>query len=393
MRVIITARQTLMPNFTSVLGKLVTILGLISQNPSNPNFNQYCFESVSALMRFVCAANHEAVAQFESALFGPFTIIIQQDVDQFIPYVFQILAQMLEIHKTGVPPAYSSLVGILFTPAVWQQRGNVPALVRLVKAFVAKDPRSVDVRTVLAVVQQRLIPSRVNDVYGFELLETLVAHLPVDAIGPLFSGILVTIMTRLQANKTPAFSYGFMRFVCAAMAVPHENMGPDFVIAQVEGVQAGLWPQLAVHVVLPEVARTQTRDQKVVAVGLTRMLTHSQLAVLPHAAGVWPLALGAVVDLFASPALKSSDESATGDDAVTAIDYEEAGAGYQAGYSRLAASEGEKSDVAGYVQDARQYLVAELTRALGDSSKPMRQLLSQVDAGKLAVLRSSGLVL
>lgn len=103
---------------------------------------------------------------------------------------------MLEIHKTSVPPAYSSLLPILFTPAVWQQRGNVPALVRLVKAFITKDPGSVDVRTVLAVVQQRLIPSRVNDVYGFELLEALAGNLGVDALGPLFGGILVTIMNR-----------------------------------------------------------------------------------------------------------------------------------------------------------------------------------------------------
>jgi exportin-2 (importin alpha re-exporter) len=115
---------------------------------------------------------------------------------EFIPYVFQILAQMLEIHTNTVPPAYSSLVGILFTPAVWQQRGNVPALVRLIKAFITKDPNSVDVRTVLAVVQQRLIPSRVNDVYGFELLEVLLANLPVEALRPLFNGILVTVMTR-----------------------------------------------------------------------------------------------------------------------------------------------------------------------------------------------------
>lgn len=103
---------------------------------------------------------------------------------------------MLEIHTASVPPAYASLLPILFTPAVWQQRGNVPALVRLIKAFIAKDPGSVDVRTVLAVVQQRLIPSRVNDVFGFELLEALVAGLGPEQLAPLFGGILVTIMNR-----------------------------------------------------------------------------------------------------------------------------------------------------------------------------------------------------
>ncbi|CAE6398308.1 unnamed protein product [Rhizoctonia solani] len=393
MRVIITARQTLTPNFLAVLTKLVNILGAISQNPSNPNFNQYTFESVSALMRFVCASNPQLVDQFEGQLFGPFTIIIQQDVDQFIPYVFQILAQMLEIHTNTVPPAYSSLVSILFTPAVWQQRGNVPALVRLVKAFITKDPNSVDVRTVLAVVQQRLIPSRVNDVYGFELLEVLVANLAVETLRPLFNGILVTIMTRLQANKTPAFSYGFMRFACATMAVRTEGMGPDFFIAAVESVQPGLWTQLLTHVLLPDVSRTQLRDQKLVSVGLTRLLVHSQQSVQAPAANAWPRVLEAILGLYTSPTAlaKSSTESATGDDAVTAIDYEEAGAGYQAGYSRLAASEGDKSDLAAYVQDPRQYLVEQLTAALQDSSKPIRQLIAQVEPEKLNQLTVAGL--
>ncbi|KAG8688800.1 importin-alpha export receptor [Ceratobasidium sp. 423] len=392
MRVIITARQTFTPNFLTVLTKLVTILSAISQNPSNPNFNQYTFESVSALMRFVCASNPQLVEQFEGQLFGPFTIIIQQDVDQFIPYVFQILAQMLEIHTTSVPPAYSSLISILFTPAVWQQRGNVPALVRLVKAFITKDPNSVDVRTVLAVVQQRLIPSRVNDVYGFELLEVLVANLPVETLRPLFNGILVTVMTRLQANKTPAFSYGFMHFACAAMAVRTEGMGPDFFIGAVESVQAGLWPQMLTHVLLPEVSRTQLRDQKLVSVGLTRLLVHSQQSVQAPAANAWPRVLEAILGLYTSPAAlaKSSTESATGDDAVTAIDYEEAGAGYQAGYSRLAASESDKTDLAAYVQDPRQFLIEQLTAAL-DSSKPIRQLLAQVAPDKLNQLTGAGL--
>jgi len=34
------------------LGRLVTILGVISKNPSNPRFDQYIFESISGLMRY-----------------------------------------------------------------------------------------------------------------------------------------------------------------------------------------------------------------------------------------------------------------------------------------------------------------------------------------------------
>lgn len=52
MRIIITARQTLIPIYQQVLTRLVSILGVISKNPSNPNFDQYIFESISGLMRY-----------------------------------------------------------------------------------------------------------------------------------------------------------------------------------------------------------------------------------------------------------------------------------------------------------------------------------------------------
>lgn len=60
MRVIITAKSSLAEGYNNTLARLVNILGVISKNPSNPNFDQYIFESISALMRYVLsqAINH-----------------------------------------------------------------------------------------------------------------------------------------------------------------------------------------------------------------------------------------------------------------------------------------------------------------------------------------------
>jgi exportin-2 (importin alpha re-exporter) len=52
MRVILTARQTLSPGYERTLQRLVGILGVVSKNPSNPNFDQCLFESISALLRY-----------------------------------------------------------------------------------------------------------------------------------------------------------------------------------------------------------------------------------------------------------------------------------------------------------------------------------------------------
>jgi exportin-2 (importin alpha re-exporter) len=101
---------------------------------------------------------------------------------EYIPYVFQILAQMLELHTTDVPAEYRSLLPFLLTPAMWQQKGSVPGLVKLLTAFLAHDSRQMVAQNqyipVLAVIQQRLIPSKLNDGWGFELLQAVIRHIP-----------------------------------------------------------------------------------------------------------------------------------------------------------------------------------------------------------------------
>lgn len=183
MRVIITARQGLTPTYVTVLSHLTRILGEISKNPSNPKFNHYTFESISALVRFITAGNASTLAEFESALFPPFHAILQQDISEFSPFVFQILAQMLELHPPhSLPSTYHALLPPLLTPTLWEQRGNIPALVRLLRAFLSRGAEGIvaanQVQSMLGIFQH-LVSSKANDQYGFELLEAIVEHVPM----------------------------------------------------------------------------------------------------------------------------------------------------------------------------------------------------------------------
>lgn len=199
MRVIITARGELAPHYEAILTRLVNIIGQISKNPSNPRFNQYSFESISALIRFVCEVNPAALSTFEAALFGPAEVILAQDVtgecwigrqrpcshrpSEFIPYIFQILAQLLELHApTDLPSEYQQLLGPLLSASLWEQRGNVPALARIWKALLMRGASIVVANNQipgLLGIFQRLIASKNNDVYGFEILQALYEFVPL----------------------------------------------------------------------------------------------------------------------------------------------------------------------------------------------------------------------
>ena len=163
------------------------------------------------------AGNPETLIHFEGVLHGVCTVILQQDIErayflygysdqmlrlltpvtpEFVPYTFQILSQLLELHPQSstststnastsppLPSGYRALLPLLLTPAPWAQKGSIPGLVRFICASLARDAveiaRAGQVGAVLAVAQQRLIPSRVNDGWGFELLEGVVRSVPL----------------------------------------------------------------------------------------------------------------------------------------------------------------------------------------------------------------------
>ncbi len=52
----------------------------VCQNPTQPGFNHYLFESVAALIKYSAAADVSKVAELEQNLFPAFNIVLQQDV-------------------------------------------------------------------------------------------------------------------------------------------------------------------------------------------------------------------------------------------------------------------------------------------------------------------------
>ena len=123
-----------------LMEKLVMILQRSSKNPNKPNFNHYLFETITALIRTSVAQNPAVLEQFEQILFPVFTPIFTDDVAEFVPYVLQIIGFLLESHSTAgsIPDAYRALFQSILTPSFWDRSGNIPALSRLLQAYIEK---------------------------------------------------------------------------------------------------------------------------------------------------------------------------------------------------------------------------------------------------------------
>ncbi|KAF8307881.1 Cse1-domain-containing protein [Clavulina sp. PMI_390] len=379
MRVVLTARQTLIPIFQDVLTNLVGILNEISKNPSNPTFDQYCFESIAALLRFTVTGNATTLSAFENILFESVRTVLQQDIDQYVPYVLQIVAQMLEMHATGesIPPIYASLFPLLITPVVWQQKGSIPPLVRLIKAYLSKDSATIvasgtQIPQILGVVQQRLIPSKLNDNYGFDVLEALATYIPQEELGKHWKAVLLMLMNRLQTTKTEKYQGLFVRFLCFMMALEKPALLPSFTVRAVEEIQPGLWVNVVTGIIVPQMPHFRQRDRRLVGAGVTRLLLSEEMLVAPQI-NTWSVQ----ISFFAGVSISEPANAnvAADADVLSAIDHEEQTAGYQAAYARLAASETTTADPVAYVgTDVVAWMKAQLSEAATRDSRVQQQL-------------------
>ncbi|KAL6780583.1 hypothetical protein ACKKBF_B12565 [Auxenochlorella protothecoides x Auxenochlorella symbiontica] len=361
MRVIAFVGPTIAPVAPVCLQQLSQLLLAVCKNPTQPGFNHYLFESVAALVRFCCPRDPASVAKFEEMLFPPFQIVLQEDVQEFHPYIFQVFAQLLETREPGtpLPPSYVALFPPLLSATFWERSGNTPALVRLVRAYLAASPAQVvaggHLPAVLGIFQ-KLVASRALDHEGFLLLDALYCGgVPLTALAPYTPHVWTLLFQRLQAARTAKFVRGFVVFT-AAFAALH---GPGELMQALEAVQAGIGLMILDTVIAPNLANVSGQwEEKLVVVGITKLIVEAPQLQAQENRGVAGKLLDALLRLLDGT---SSSAGASGDEAGD----EEAGVGaggYSAAFAKLHNAQRVEPDPLPGIKDAGVFLAASLAK-------------------------------
>lgn len=113
------------------------------------------------------------------------TIELTSEADmslEFVPYIFQLFAALLEANPSGsLPTYYQSLIAPILAPQVWESKGNIPALVRLLSSIISRGSQYILENNQLINtlgIFQKLLSSKTNESYGFDLLEAVIEHFP-----------------------------------------------------------------------------------------------------------------------------------------------------------------------------------------------------------------------
>jgi exportin-2 (importin alpha re-exporter) len=134
-----------------------------------------------------------------------------------------------------LPPYLASEFPLFFTPALWTNRSNVPAMVRVLCAFVSQDPAQLlqgDAMTKLLGLAQQLISKKSSDDQGMLLLCAVFNAVPFSHLQQYAQAIFHMLLGRLKADNTVkynrlflnAFGLACLKFTPQAVAAVLDSM-------------------------------------------------------------------------------------------------------------------------------------------------------------------------
>lgn len=370
MRSLSLLQEAFVPYVGVLVQKLTAKLIAVSKNPSKPHFNHYLFEAMCVSIRTTCKENKAAVDSFEAGLFPPFQEILQNDVQEFIPYVFQILALLLEMH-TKVSDEYMGLFPHLLQPVLWERPGNIPPLVRLLQAYIEKGSGHIQPERVngLLGIFQKLIASKANDHEGFYLLNTMMESMPPELMATYVKQIFILIFQRLQSSKTTKYIKSLLVFFSVFIL----KNGASALIQTIDSIQAKMFGMVLEKLFIAEIQKVgDSADKKLCAAGIAKLLTEAPAMYQGEYCAQWAPLLQALVGLFELP----EDTSVPDDEHFIEI---EDTPGYQAAYSQLVFAGKKEHNPVKDIPDVKLYLAKQLGA------------LSNTIPGKVTAMITSGL--
>ena len=230
---------------------------------------------------------------------------------EFMPYVFQLFAALLEANPSGtLSEYYRNLIDPVLTPTLWTSKGNIPALVRLLTSII---PRGVSVieqnnqlEKILGLFSQ-LIGSKSSETYGFELLECVISSFSKSSLEQYFPTVIHLLLTRLQNHRTDSFALRFVRLYHFISASDDKGFGADFFIQLVEQTQEGVFVPLYLTVILPETQKlVRPLDRKIAVISLTKTLAGSAAFAEKYKKG-WAFTCEALLSVLKNPIVPANN--------------------------------------------------------------------------------------
>jgi exportin-2 (importin alpha re-exporter) len=262
----------------------------------NALYGHYLFECMAVIITHAAkSGDANMITQIQNTLFDPCKQIMA--IESLSPYALQLMTQMLDLqpHESGIPAPFQPLFVELTKVPMWENHGNIPALVRLLQVYLKKAGADAlvgqQLQPVLGIVN-KLICSRSTEGYSFELLNCVVTKLPRNLTDPFMQGIMNLVFQRLMSGKTQRFIAETIQFLC--IYIGKHDLAT--IIRSIEGIQAGAFGNFTTQMWVPNLQNIVGNQQKKhCVIGMTKFLHDSQIVSQP---ALWCDAVEATVTML-----------------------------------------------------------------------------------------------
>lgn len=197
-----------------------------------------------------------------------------------------------------------------------------------------------------------MIASKANDHEGFYLMQTMLSYYSPSELEGCMRQVFQLIFQRLSLSKTAKYITGIIVFFSFYVI----KFSGGQLVQLVDELQPGMFGMLLERIFITEMSKViKELDRKVVAVGVTKLLTETPEMFQPQYAVYWPRLLQALIDLFERPPEKLAGIE-VGETA------EDGDGGYQVAFAQLTHAQPKVQDPLADIPDARQYLASAISK-------------------------------
>ncbi|CAG0882648.1 unnamed protein product [Darwinula stevensoni] len=373
MRTVGVLQEAVLPCLKLLAPPLTAKLVLVAKNPSKPHFNHYLFETFCLMVRISSQATPDAIIGFESHLFPIFGEILQQDILDFVPYTFQVLALLLEqrcAFNLELASPYKDLFPHLLTPILWERQGNIHPLNRLLQAYISCAKEKLfdaeKLNSVLGIFQ-KLLQSRRNDHEGFALLLCLLENLPISHLEGSMKQIFALCFARLTNAKTAKLTSNILVFFSYYVI----KVGANSLIQIIDSLQPKMFGMVLERLYFLELGKVNGFvEKKICAVGTCKLICEASPLIVGEYNSYWAKLLYYLVGLVELPEEVRDEE----EELFLETIFE--GQDYQAAYSKLVfASKPAWDPVKGVAPDIKAFVAKSITVVVNQHGAAVSHLI------------------
>jgi len=248
------------------------------------------------------------------------------------------------------------LFGALLSNATWDRPPCVPALVRLLRAFLRKIPNELNqegrLPNILAISRSLLSRSSTED-SAFYMLNTIVENVGFDILNPYITEIWSALFTRLQTRQAVKYVNSLVVFMSLVLV----KYGSSVLVSSVDSIQPNLFTQILQRFWIPNLKLIKgALEVKLTAVASTKLLCESAVLLDAAAAQLWGKLLDSIVTLLSRTNQDGTQEQNDGTDAV---DIQKTSS-YSVSFVRLQYAGKSEDDLLKEVNDPKQFVVTSL---------------------------------